>query len=71
MPAVQAKKFTVGTNFSLALQTGSKEEADKIYEQLAAGGQATMPLADAPWGAYFGMLTDQYGIQWMINHDQQ
>lgn len=63
--------FTVGTNFSLALQTDSREEADKLYDQLAAGGMATMPLAEAPWGSYFGMLTDQYDIQWMISHDPQ
>ena len=60
---------TVGNNFSLSLQVDSKKEADELYNRLVEGGQATMPLAQAPWGAYFGMLTDQFGIQWMINHD--
>ena len=60
---------TVGTNFSLALQADSNEEADKFYNRLAAGGVATMPLDHAPWGAYFGMLTDKFGIQWMVTHD--
>ena len=60
---------TFGNNFSLSLQVDSMEEADKFYKQLSTGGDATMPLDHAPWGAYFGMLTDQFGIQWMINHD--
>lgn len=61
---------TFGTNFSLSLQVDSQEEADELYNQLSVGGEVTMPLAQAPWGAYFGMLTDQFGIQWMINHDK-
>jgi PhnB protein len=62
-------EVTFGDNFSLSLQVDSQEEADNFYKQLAAGGEATMPLDLAPWGDYFGMLTDQFGIQWMINHD--
>jgi PhnB protein len=61
-------EVTFGDNFSLSLQVDRKEDADKFYSQLSADGMATMPLADAPWGDYFGMLTDQFGIQWMINH---
>lgn len=61
---------TVGTNFSLSLQADSKEEADELYNLLSAGGEATMPLATAPWGDYFGMLTDQFNIKWMVNHTQ-
>jgi PhnB protein len=60
---------TFGDNFSLSLQVDSQEDADKFYKQLSAGGEATMPLDHAPWGDYFGMLTDQFGIQWMINHE--
>jgi PhnB protein len=62
-------EVTFGNNFSLSLQVDSIEEADNFYKRLSAGGEATMPLDYAPWGAYFGMLTDQFGIQWMINHD--
>lgn len=62
-------RTTFGTNFSLAVQANSKEHADTLYNQLVAGGQVTMPMAQAPWGAYFGMLTDQFGIQWMVNCD--
>ena len=59
-----------GDNFSLSLQVDSQTDADRFYAGLSAGGQATMPMAQAPWGDYFGMLTDQFGIQWMINHAQ-
>lgn len=59
-----------GTNFSLSISADSREEADKIYTGLAAGGQATMPMQQQFWGAYFGMLTDKFGINWMVSFDQ-
>lgn len=61
-------KVTAGTNFHLSIEADSKEEAGKIFNGLAAGARITQPLGDAPWGAYFGMLTDKFGIQWMVNH---
>ncbi|MEP7076281.1 MAG: VOC family protein [Acidobacteriota bacterium] len=61
--------FNAGNNFSVAVGPKSKEEADKLYNGLAAGGTQTMPMADAFWGAYFGMLVDKFGIQWMVNFD--
>ncbi len=59
-----------GTNFSISLQVDSQADADRFYSGLSAGGKATMPMNLAPWGDYFGMLVDQFGIQWMINHVQ-
>jgi len=61
-------KVTPGTNFHLSLEADSKEETEKLFKALSAGGKVTMPLADAFWGAYFGMLTDKFGIQWMVNY---
>lgn len=58
-----------GNNFSISIGCDSKEEADRIFNGLSAGGNVTMPLADTFWGAYFGMWTDQFGINWMINYD--
>lgn len=58
-----------GNNFYLSLDTDSEEEADNIFKALSAGGEVTMPLDKAFWGAYFGMLTDKFGIQWMVNYD--
>jgi PhnB protein len=45
---------------------GSKEEAAKIFNGLSAGGQAEAPMGDSPWGTYFGMFRDKYGIEWII-----
>ena len=59
-----------GDNFNLSLQVDSQADADKFYAGLAAGGVTTMPLDHAPWGDYFGMLKDKFGIEWMINFAQ-
>ena len=61
-------KVTSGNNFHLSIGSESKEEADRIFYGLSAGGQVTMPMADMFWGDYFGMLTDKFGIQWMISY---
>jgi PhnB protein len=61
-------KLTVGNNIQLSLEADSKDEAEKLFKGLSAGGKVTMPLADTFWGAYFGMLTDRFGIQWMVNY---
>jgi PhnB protein len=60
--------LTEGNNFSLSVDTESEEEADKIFNGLAESGKITMPLSRAFWGDYFGMLTDKFGIQWMISY---
>jgi PhnB protein len=57
----------VGNNFSLSIDTESKEEADNLFGKLSEGGKIAIHLHDAFWGSYFGMLTDRFGIQWMIN----
>jgi PhnB protein len=59
----------VGNNISLSINTDSREEADRIFDGLSAGGKVSMPLADTFWGAYFGMWTDKFGINWMVNYD--
>lgn len=66
-----AEKIVAGNNFSISISAESKEEADRLFNGLSEGGNITMPLADAFWGAYFGMLTDKFGIQWMINCDNK
>ena len=62
------QKLTLGNNIYLSIEAESKEEAKKIFSGLSADGKVTMPLDDAFWGAYFGMLTDKFGIQWMVNY---
>ncbi len=66
-----AAKLIEGNNFSVSVNTESKEEADRIFNGLAAEGQITMPMENTFWGAYFGMLTDKFGIQWMVNFDHE
>ena len=60
-----------GNNFSISVSTDSREEADRIYNALSAGGRATMPMSDTFWGSYFGMLTDSFGINWMVGYDEK
>jgi len=53
----------------IAITAESKEEADKLFNGLSAGGTVEMPIADSPWGTYFGMFRDKYGIEWMVDFD--
>ena len=59
---------SMGTNFSISIDTESEEEARKIFERLTSGGQITMPMEKTFWGAFFGMLVDKFGIQWMVGY---
>ena len=47
----------------------SREEADKIFNGLSAGGNVEMPIGDSPWGSYFAMFRDKYGIEWMVEFE--
>ncbi|HEX4374790.1 MAG TPA: VOC family protein [Puia sp.] len=49
----------------------SREEADKLFNGLSAGGNVEMPIDDSPWGSYFAMFRDKYGIEWMIEFDSK
>jgi PhnB protein len=58
-----------GNNFSISVIAESEAEAEKLFNGLSAGGKVTMALEKTFWGAYFGMLVDKFGIQWMVNYD--
>ena len=60
-------EFNPGTNYSMSLSGDDETELAGYYEKLSAGGTVLMPLEKAPWGDKFGMVTDKYGIQWMVN----
>ena len=66
-----APTFVQGNNFSVSVTAESKEEADRIFAALSQGGKITMPLELTFWGDYFGMLTDQFGINWMVSFNEQ
>jgi PhnB protein len=53
----------------IVITAESKAEADKLFNGLSADGQIEMPVQDSPWGTYFGMFRDKYGIEWMIDFD--
>ncbi len=53
----------------ISISAESKEEADKLFNGLSAGGQIEVPISDSPWGSYFGMFRDKYGIEWMVDFD--
>ncbi len=52
----------------ISVSTESKEEADKIFTGLSAGGEVEVPMNEGPWGVYFGMFRDKYGIEWVIEY---
>jgi PhnB protein len=60
---------TSGNNAYISISAESEAEAARLFAGLSAGGQVNMPLEKTFWDAYFGMLTDKFGIQWMVNYD--
>ena len=54
----------------ISISAESREEADKLFNGLSEGGNIEMPIADGPFGSYFGMFADKYGIQWMVDFTQ-
>jgi len=60
-------EYQPGARISLALSGDNAEELKGYFEKLSAGGTVTMPLDKAPWGDYYGSLTDKFGINWMVN----
>lgn len=53
----------------ISISAESREEADKLFSGLSAGGNIEVPIDDSPWGSYFGMFRDKYGIEWMVDFD--
>ena len=64
---VSGEKTIIGNNISLSIDIADRDEADRIFGDLSVGAEIKMPLSEAFWGAYFGALTDRFGINWLIN----
>ncbi len=64
-----AKYIADGNNIQISINTESEEEASRIFNGLSEGGRVNMPLEKTFWGAFFGMFTDKFGINWMVNYD--
>jgi PhnB protein len=58
---------TPGNNVHINLEPDTRGEADRLFNALAAGGKVGMPMQDMFWGAYFGSVTDRFGVMWMVN----
>jgi len=66
----QGQVLTVGNNNYISITADSREEADRLFNGLSAGGQVEMPMQDMFWGDYFGSFRDQYGVCWMISFNE-
>jgi PhnB protein len=60
-------EYKAGTNFSMSLSGDDEGRLTGYFEKLAPGGTVSMPLAKAAWGDTFGMLTDKFGVSWLVN----
>lgn len=60
-------EFRTGSRITMTLTGDNADELKGYFEKLAAGGTITMPLEPAPWADAFGMLTDKFGVDWMVN----
>ena len=62
------QKLVVGNNVSISIFPDSKEEEDRLFKALSAGGTIQMPIANQPWGDYYGGLKDKFGVLWMVDY---
>lgn len=60
-------EYKPGTNFSMSLSGEDEAELRGYFDKLSAGGRVTMPLEKAVWGDMFGMVTDKFGVPWLVN----
>jgi PhnB protein len=67
VPEIMGKTNENENRSKIVITAESREEADKLFNGLSAGGNIEMPIADSPWGSYFGMFRDKYGIEWMVD----
>ena len=68
IPSSMKAMFKQGNNNYISLSPTSREEADRLFKELSAGGEVEMPMEEMFWGDYFGSFKDKFGIYWMINY---
>ncbi len=69
VPDFMGKVNEAENRSKITIHAENREEADRLFAGLSTGGEVEVPLADSPWGSYFGMFRDKYGIEWMVDHD--
>ncbi|HEX2030847.1 MAG TPA: VOC family protein [Actinomycetota bacterium] len=62
------RELVQGNNACVSVQPPSQEEANRIFHALSEGADIEMPIADQPWGDYYGALKDRFGVMWMVNY---
>lgn len=70
MPGM-GKPFSKGINSYISVHPDSREEADRIFNELSEGGEEEMPMQDQFWGDYYGSFIDKFGTPWMVNYHEQ
>jgi PhnB protein len=69
VPEIMGRTNENENRSKIVISAESKQEADRLFSGLSAGGEVEMPISDSPWGSYFGMFRDKYGIEWMVDFD--
>jgi len=69
VPEIMGRTNENENRSKISISVESKEEADQLFNGLSAGGQIEVQIGDSPWGSYFGMFRDKYGIEWMVDFD--
>jgi len=71
VPEAMGRVNEMENRSKVAVSAESREEADKLFKGLSEGGTTEMPMADTPWGTYFAMFRDKYGIEWTVEFDSK
>lgn len=71
IPAFMGKVNENENRSKISISTESKEEAERLFNGLSLGGTVEVPMSDSPWGTYFGMFRDKYGIEWIIEFTKE
>lgn len=67
VPEIMGRTNENENRSKISINCESKEEADRLFNGLTVGGTVEFPMGDSPWGSYFGMFRDKYGIEWMVD----
>ena len=70
VPEIMGKTNENENRSKIFINAESREEADKLFNGLSLGGQIEGPIGDSPWGSYFGCFRDKYGIEWIVDFNQ-
>lgn len=71
VPESLGNQLTPGNNVNISVHPDNKLEADRLFTDLSAGGKVEIPMANQPWGDYYGSFVDKFGVHWMINFQEE